>query len=165
MNFKSELKKQYDENSGYLISSELKLYKQVISKLSKPFSKNKIDKIMSLESKGLLYGPAVALKLNKPFVAIFKTGRIPNKFVFSKKYKDYSKKIKSIDVGKITVNKGERIILVDDAIESGESAKAAIKLIEKLGGKVIGISVIYGIAKIKDYNFFKKYKINFLLKV
>lgn len=165
MNIKNELKRNMHENSGYLISSNHILYKKVIQKLIKPFKKENVDKVMASESKGFLYGTTIAHKLNKPFVPIFKSGRVPKKFVVSQQYKDYSKKQKSLDVGKITIKKGDKILIVDDVFESGESGKATIKLIEKLGGEVIGISVIYNKLNKTEEDLFRKYNFRFIVKM
>jgi|SRR3989344_825761 len=165
MDLQSELKRNMKESSGYLIASDPSLYRKVIQELINPFKNKKIDKIVAPESKGLFYGPTVAYNLNKPFVAIFKSGRVPKNFVVSKKFKDYSKKVKSIDIGKISIKKGERILIIDDVFESGQSGKAAINLIERLKGKVVGISVIYNKLTDKDEKFFKKYNFNYLVKM
>lgn len=163
---KYELRKRMYKDSGSLITAYPKLFKKVITDLIKPFRNEEVDKVMSPEMKGIFYGPTVAYVLNKPFIPIFKSGRIPKQFVISKKYKDYSEKTKSIDVGKITLKKGDKVLLVDDAFETGESAKAAISLIEELGAIVVGVSIVYnGLKKKKDENFFKKYNFHYLVKM
>lgn len=165
LDLKKELKKRMHKDSGYLITAYPELFKKIITELIKPFEDKKIDKIMSPEMKGVFYGPTIAYKLNKPFITILKSGRIPKQFVISKKYKGYSKKIKTIDIGKITLKKGDRILFVDDVFETGESAKAAIDLIERLGGKIVGISVIYNKLEKKDEDFFRKYNFHYLVKM
>ena len=162
---KKELIERMEMESGALITAYPKLFKRIISELIKPYKKLKINKVMGIESKAYLYGPIIAIRLNLPFVPIFKSGRIPKQFVLQKKFKDYSKKEKSIDVGRITVKKGDRILLVDDVLETGASAKAAIKLIEKLGGKVVGVSIIYNKLNKKEESFFQKYNLNYLVKM
>ncbi len=165
MEIERELKVRMNEDSGCLVSAYPDLYKKVIHNLLKPFRNINIDKVVAPEAKGLFYGPIVAYELNKPFVAIFKSGRVPKQFVLSKKYKDYSKKIKSIDVGKITIKKGENILFIDDVFETGESAKAAINIIEKLGGNIVGISIVYNKMNNREQSFFKKFKFNYLVKM
>ncbi len=165
MNLVNELKKRMKEDSGYLITAYPELYKKVIAEMIKPFKNKKISKVVSIETMGLMYGTMIAYKLNLPFITIFKSGRVPKKYVLSKKYKDYSKKTKSLDVGKITINKGDKILFVDDTLETGESAKTSINMIEKLGGRVVGISTIYNKLKQKDEKFFKKYNYHYLVKL
>ncbi len=165
LDLKKELKKRMHEDSGYFISAYPKLFKKTILELIKPFRNKNIDKVMSPELMGMFYGPTIAYRINKPFIIILKSGRAPKELVISKQYKDYSKKTKSIDVGKISLKKGERILFVDDVFETGESAKAAISLIESLGGKVVGISVVYNRLDKKDEGFFKKYNFHYLVKM
>ena len=165
MKLTNELKERMKEDSGYLITAYSELYKRVISEMIKPFKNKKITKIMAPEMKGIIYGPVIAYKLNLPFVAILKSGRVPKKYVISKRYKDYSKKTKSLDVGKITVRKGDKILWVDDVLETGKSAKASINMIEKLGGKIVGITTVYNKLNKKDELFFKKYNFHFLVKI
>ncbi|MEA3414097.1 MAG: phosphoribosyltransferase family protein [Nanoarchaeota archaeon] len=162
---KKELIERMKLESGCLITAYPDLYKKIISNLIKPFKDKKITKIMATESKGYLYGPLIAYKLKIPFIPIFKSGRIPKQFVETKKFKDYSKKLKSIDIGKMTVKKGDRILLIDDVFETGKSAKATIKIIEKLKGKIIGISIIYNKMNSKEESFFKKYNLHCLVKM
>jgi len=165
LNLKEELKERMHKDNGYLISAYPKLFRRVISELIKPFKGKKIDRIMAPEMKGVLYGPTIAYKLRKPFTLILKSGRVSPQIVMSKKYKDYSGKTKSIDVGIGTINKGDRVLFVDDVFETGESAKAAIKLIENLGAEIVGISIINNRMNKKDEAFFKNYDFHFLIKM
>ena len=152
------------QHSGYLIPSYPNLYNKVIQTLLQPFKIRKIDKIVSIEAKGFCYGPTIAYKLDKPFIPVFKSGRVPTDFVLSQHYKDYSKKTKSLDLGKICIQQGDRVLIVDDVFETGASGKATIRLIEKLGGKVIGVSIIYNKMRKQDELFFKKYNLKYLLR-
>ena len=165
VDLRAELKKRMHEDSGYLITSYPLLYKKVIEELIKPFRNKRIDKIIAPETKGLFYGPTIAYKLNKPFVAIFKSGRVPKRFVVSKKYKDYSRKVKSIDIGKITIKQGEKILFIDDVFETGESGKAAVELIKKLGGKIEGISVVYNKMDGEEERFLKNFDFHYIVKM
>jgi len=163
--FKAELTERMKKDSGYMITAYPRLYNKVITELAKPFRKEKFDKIMSPEMKGMLFGPTVAYNLKKPFVCIIKQGRVPESFVVGKRFKDYSKKYKTLQIAKPTIKKNEKILIIDDFFESGESGKAIISLIEKLNGKVVGISIIYNKLKKEDEEFFKKYNFHYLLKV
>ncbi len=165
MKIQAELKKRMKEDSGYLITAYPKLYRKVISAMIKPFKNKDIDKIMSPEMKGMLFGPVVAFKMNLPFVSIVKGGRIPKKFILSRTFKDYTNNTKTLNIAKITVNRGDKILLVDDVFESGKSGKAIIKMIEKLGGKVVGISLVYNKLNEKNENFFKKYNFHYCVKM
>ncbi len=165
MGFEEELKERLEKESGYLVTSYPKLYQKIINEMIKPFRNKNITKVMSPETKGLFYGPTIAYKMKIPFVTIFKSGRVPKEFVVSDSYKDYSNNQKSIDIGRITVTKGDRILLIDDILETGESAKSAIKLIEQLGGRVVGISIVYNKLNKEGEKFFMKFNLKYLVKI
>lgn len=161
----NDLKQRMKKDSGYLITTYPKLYKEVIRKMIEPFAGKKIDKVMSPEMKGMLYGPTIAYNLNVPFVSILKEGRIPKRYVVSKSFKDYSGKEKTLQIAKRTIRKGQNVLIVDDVFDSGESGRAIISLIKKLGGKVVGISVVYNKLNKKDEEFFNKYNFHYLVKM
>jgi adenine phosphoribosyltransferase len=165
MNFKEELEKEMSENSAHLIPMNVKLYRKIIPKLIEPFKKKKIDKIVSLEAKGFFYASIVAYKMKIPFSPIFKGGRkVPKELLYGQSFVDYCGDKKSLEIGKMQRKKGEKILLVDDVFETGESAKAAIKLIEKSGGKVVGVSIIYNKLEEKEEKYFNNYKFNYLVR-
>lgn len=165
MKLQEELKERQEKDSGCLITAYPKLYKKVIEEMINPFDNKNFSKVMSPEMRGIWFGPTIAYKMKLPFITIMKGGRIPSRFVIGKNFKDYTKKEKRLEVAKITINKGDKILLVDDTFDSGESGKTIIKLIEKLGGKVTGISIIYNKLKKKDEEFFKKYNLHYLVRI
>ena len=166
MELKKELKKSMKKSGGYLLPSNKTLFQEVINKMTNPFKNKGINKVVAIDMKGLYYGPTIAYKLKLPFIPIFKGNKIGNrKVVIKKEFTDYSKKKKSIEIGKISIKKGDNILLVDDVFESGNTGKASIHLIEKFGGRIKGISVIFNKLKLKDEEFFKKYDYHFLIKL
>ncbi len=117
----------------HLINDLIKLFKHI------PF-----DKVAGLEALGLILGAAIAVKMKKGFVPVRKGGKLPiyseDKLVES--FKDYSSFEKSLELGRESIRKGDRVLVVDDWIETGAQVKAAARLITKLGGKVVGISAL-----------------------
>lgn len=162
---KKKLRERMKKDSGFLVTAYPQLYRETINKMIEPFNKKDFDKIMSPEMKGMFFGPTIAYKWNLPFISIIKKGRVPEEFVLSKSYVDYSKKRKTLQIAKITINKGDKIFLVDDVFDSGESGKAIIEMIEKLGGEVKGISIIYNKMTKEEENFFNKYNFNYLVRM
>ena len=162
-----ELIKIMYSKSDYLIPNHNEVYQKVISELIKPLKNLSATKVVAIDMKGLMYGPIVAHKLSLPFVPILKGNKIKSRkaVVKGEIFTDYSKMKKSIEVFKESITKKDRIILIDDWFDSGKTGKSAIKLIEKLGGKVIGISVIFNQLKAKDQIFFDKYNYHFLVRL
>ncbi|MBD3304458.1 hypothetical protein GF343_04890 [Candidatus Woesearchaeota archaeon] len=136
------------------------VFKNLINDLSKPFLKVQFDKVACIDAMGFILGAAIASKLNKGLLPIRKSGSLAlrKKDLAQITLVDYSGKRKTLELNKTAVSKGEKFILVDDWIETGSQIKAAIKLIEKAGGKVVGISCV-GIDLKYDVKQLQKYKI------
>lgn len=154
------------KDSEYLISSDFHIFSEVIKDIAKPFKKLKFDKVMAIDMKGLIYGSVVAEKLKVGFVPILKGGKIKHRErIIKQDFVDYSGKEKGIEIFKDSIKKGDKILLVDDWFDSGNTGRAAIKLIEERGGKVIGISVIFNQLSEKEEKFFEKYNYHFLIRL
>lgn len=121
------------------------VFQNLVDDLIKPFSKEKFDKIVCLDALGFILGSAIAYKLGKPLILIRKEDKFPynKKELVSEHFIDYTKTEKSFEIKKNSISKGDRVLIIDEWIDTGTQIKAAIKLIERLGGIVIGISVIY----------------------
>lgn len=141
-----------------LFSDQL-VFSNLIKDLIKPFKNVEFDKIVALDALGFILGGAIALKTKKPLALIRKAGKLPSNpnSLVKIDFKDYTGSLKSFEMYRDSIKKGDRILLVDEWIETGSQVKAAIKLIEQRGGIVIGISSIN--AEINDNTkiLFEKY--------
>lgn len=130
----------------------------VIDEFVKHFKEKKIDKVVGIESRGFILGGAIAHALHCGFVPLRKPGKLPAKTEKVEYALEYG--TDTIHVHADAIKKGEHCLLVDDLIATGGTIKAGVDLIEKLGGKVIGIGVIIdmpdlgGSRKIKEYELF-----------
>jgi adenine phosphoribosyltransferase len=163
INFGKQLGEHIKKDSVYSLLSHKDLFEEIIKKMIKPFENKRITKGVAPEMKGLFYGPIIAYELHLPFIAILKKERI-SRGDSSISYKDYSKKRKGLGIEKKAIKKGDKILLVDDIFETGEIGKAIIKLIEKKGARVKGISIVYNKLNKKNEDFFKKYNLHYLIK-
>lgn len=109
--------------------------KVTIDELFKRYEKQNIDKVVGVESRGFLIGAPLAYKLGVGFVPIRKQGKLPAETVGH----DYALEYGSdrVEIHTDAIEKGERVLLVDDVIATGGTAIAAIAVIEKLGGVVV----------------------------
>ena len=108
-----------------------------------PFKDVEYDKIAGLDALGFVIGGALAQKAGKGFVCIRKGGKLPginDTVLKTSSFVDYTNTSKSFEINRASIQKGEKILVVDEWIETGTQIKAAIKLIEELGGEVIGIT-------------------------
>lgn len=127
-----------------------KLYEEVIADLAK-FSKGKVDVVCGIESRGYLFGIAIAVALEVPFVLIRKKGKLPPPFV-SEKY-DLEYGTAEIEMKTDQLKPGQRVLIHDDLLATGGTTEAAAKLVEKQGAKATQFSFLIGL---KDLNGEKK---------
>ncbi len=96
---------------------------------------NKIDKVAAIESRGFFFGTLLAQKLNVGFVPIRKPGKLPYKTLKEPYELEYG--MDALEIHEDAIKNGERVLLHDDVLATGGTARAACKLIESLGGVVV----------------------------
>ncbi len=117
-----------------------------------------IEKIVGVESRGFIFGSALANKLNLGFVPIRKPGKLPYETVSEEYELEYGKD--TVEIHKDAISAGQNVLLIDDLIATGGTSYASANLIEKLGGKieeigfVIELSDLKGREKLKKWNVF-----------
>ena len=115
-------------------------FRMCIDQMLHPYAGQPIDKVVGLEARGFILGGAIAHQLGTGFVPVRKKGKLPGTTV-SQDYKlEYGEAI--VEIHDDAIEAGERILLVDDLLATGGTAEAGIKLIERLGGDIIGCSFI-----------------------
>ena len=127
----------------------------VVDEFAKNYHPNDIDVFAGIESRGFILACALAQKYNKGMILLRKAGKLPGKTVKVSYSIEYGKA--QMEIQKTALEKNERVLICDDLLATGGTAKAAAKLVEKLGAKVIGFAFIIeltslkGIEKIKEY--------------
>jgi adenine phosphoribosyltransferase len=118
------------------------------------FISSDIDYIASIDSRGFIFGSAISDRLNIPNILLRKKGKLPPP-VISKEYKlEYGQD--TIEVGKITVPENKKIMIIDDLIASGGTAKASLDLLEMCGNSVLGIIVAVKLQYLNPRKLFTK---------
>ena len=115
------------------------LYEEVVEKMVN-FSRGKVDAVCGIESRGYIFGIAIAVKLGIPFILIRKKGKLPPPFI-SEKY-DLEYGTSEIEIKINQIQKGQRVLIHDDLLATGGTAKAAANLVEREGGKVTQFSFL-----------------------
>jgi adenine phosphoribosyltransferase len=132
-----------------------KLYEDVIADLVE-FSKGKVDAVCGIESRGYLFGVAIAVALEVPFILIRKAGKLPPPVISEKYDLEYGSAI--IETREGQIKPGQRILIHDDLLATGGTTEAAAKLVEKQGATVsqfsflIGLKGLNGEEKLKKFN-------------
>tara|TARA_B100001029_G_C14958931_1_gene393245 strand:- start:367 stop:906 length:540 start_codon:yes stop_codon:yes gene_type:complete len=122
------------------ITDNKKLFTDVINEISKYCRKNKFTKVLGIEARGFIFGSAISYKLGLPFVPIRKKGKLPGKIVKQKYKLEYG--MDEINVHKNSITSRDKVLIIDDLIATGGTAKAAARLISKLGVKKIEFFMI-----------------------
>lgn len=129
---------------------------KVIDTIVKYFKDSKVDKVVGIESRGFILGAILAYKLNAGFIPARKPGKLPSATLREEYKLEYG--TDAIEIHKDAICEGENVLLHDDLLATGGTANAACKLIENLGGKIVGISFLIelsflnGREKLKPYN-------------
>lgn len=122
--------------------------------LAEPFEGKSVQKVVGLESRGFLFGLRLAQDLNAGFVPVRKPGKLPHKTVSHSYELEYG--TDTLEIHEDAIQKGENIIIHDDLVATGGTAIACAKLIEKLGGNIIGFSFIMQIDSLSGFKTIKK---------
>ena len=105
------------------------------------------DVVVGPESRGFIFGTPIAYNNKKPFVLIRKAGKLPRETVSTSYELEYGSA--TIEMHKDSIKPGQKILVVDDLIATGGTTEAMIKMIEGLGGEVVGIVVLIELAGLK----------------
>ncbi|MBD8082949.1 adenine phosphoribosyltransferase [Chryseobacterium caseinilyticum] len=130
------------------------LYKDVIADFVQ-FSKGKIDAVCGIESRGYLFGVAIASALEVPFILIRKAGKLPPPVISESYDLEYGSAV--IETREGQIEKGQRILIHDDLLATGGTTEAAAKLVEKQGAEVSQFSFLIGLKDLKGDEKLKKF--------
>lgn len=137
-------------------------FKIAVDLLSESFSGGKIDYVAAVEARGFIFGAAVAEKLRIGFIPIRKKGKLPFKTETVTYDLEYG--TDTLQIHSDTIPKGANVLLVDDLLATGGTMSAACKLVEKIGGKIIGIGFVIELTVLAGREKLKGYNIKVLLK-
>lgn len=132
-------------------------FAKTINLLVKKYKGVKIDLVAGIESRGFIIGSILAHRLKKGFVMIRKPGKLPAKTVSEEYELEYGKN--KIEVHADAIEKGDKVLIVDDLLATGGTMRAACRLVEKLGGKVVGCAFVVELPELQGSKKLKKYPI------
>jgi len=139
-----------------------KAFKKAVDQLYKKYEGKKIDLVVAVESRGFILGGALANRLGVGFVPVRKFGKLPADRIEQKYDLEYG--TDSLEIHKDAVKKGQKVLIVDDLLATGGTLQAACKLVEKLGGKVVGILVLIELSFLKGREKLQNYELFSLIK-
>jgi len=115
-------------------------FREAVDALASRYADREIDQVVAIESRGFLLGAPLAYKLGAGLVPIRKAGKLPAKTISAEYSLEYGTATLEMHVD--AIHPGEKVLLVDDLLATGGSARAATDLIERLGGVIIGVAFL-----------------------
>jgi len=115
-------------------------FRMTIDQMLHPYAGRKFDKVVGLDARGFIIGGAIAHQLTLGFVPIRKKGKLPGATISEAYQLEYGEAV--MEIHDDAIQPGEKVLVVDDLLATGGTAAAGIKLIERLGGEIVGCAFI-----------------------
>jgi adenine phosphoribosyltransferase len=115
-------------------------FRAAVRRLAAPFEGLKVDAVAGIEARGFIMGGAVADRLGTGFVPIRKKGKLPWRAIGQDYQLEYGTDI--IEMHEDAIQPGERVLIIDDLIATGGTVEAAVKLVRRLGGVIVGAAFV-----------------------
>ena len=133
----------------------------LIDALAEYYLPKKVDLILGMEARGFIFGPALAYRLNAGFVPVRKPGKLPAPTARVEYELEYGTNI--LEIHKDAVQKGQRVIIVDDLLATGGTAEATTKLAASLGAEIAGLGFVVELDFLKGRDKLRQYDVYSLL--
>lgn len=122
-------------------------FRMAVDAMSEPHRGKSIDMVVGIESRGFIFGSAIADRFGTGFAPVRKPGKLPSTTRRASYELEYG--TDTLEIHDDAVQAGQRVLIVDDLLATGGTVAATIKLVERLGGEIAGITVL---AELSDLN-------------
>jgi len=142
--------------------SDSDAFKYSVDKMTEQYKGKEIDLIIGAEARGFIFGALLAYNLGTGFIPVRKPGKLPFKTCETSYDLEYGKNILQMHMD--AVKKGDRVLIVDDLVATGGTAKAKADLVEKMGGKVLGFCFLIELEFLNPRKVLEGYEVFSLIK-
>ena len=133
-------------------------FKLAIDSLQDKINDLEYDVVVGAESRGFIFGAPLAYNNHKPLVIIRKAGKLPCETISREYALEYG--TAKIEIHKDAIKPGQKVLIVDDLMATGGTNEAMVKLVEALGGEVVGILVLIELAGLKGRERLSAYRVD-----
>ncbi len=126
---------------------EPQAFKYVVTQLALPYIQERVELVVGIESRGFIFGGALAAELGAGFVPVRKLGKLPGKTIEVEYELEYGRD--ALAIHEDAIRPGQRVLAVDDLLATGGTMAATLRLIEQLGGHVVGVTFLIELAFLK----------------
>ena len=133
-------------------------FARLIDALTEHYINDRVDVVLGIEARGFIFGPALAYRLNAGFVPVRKPKKLPAEVLQWKYDLEYGHD--TLEIHRDAIQPGERVLICDDLLATGGTARAAAEMVKSLGGNICGLGFVVeldglkGRDKLKDYDVF-----------
>jgi len=137
-------------------------FRKAVELLAGRYREKELDLVVSVEARGFILGAAIAYELGLGFVPVRKPGKLPYRVEKAAYSLEYGEDV--VEIHQDAIKKGDRVLVFDDLLATGGTARAICELVERLEGKIEGISFLIELTSLKGREKLKKYEVFSLIK-
>ncbi len=141
---------------------EHKIFSSIVNEFVKRLKGKKIDKIVAIESRGFIFGGAIANRLGVGLAIVRKPNKLPFETIRETYNLEYGKD--SLEIHRDAIKRGEKVVIFDDVLATGGTAKAAGRLVKRLGGRVVEYDFLIELLPLKGVDKLKGEQVFSLIK-
>ena len=136
-------------------------FRSVLDLLAARYGGERVDVVVGIESRGFILGGALAYQLGAGFVPVRKLGKLPGKTIEVEYELEYGRD--ALAVHEDAIKAGQRVLIVDDLLATGGTMAATLRLMEQLGGKVVGVAFMIELAFLGGRDTLRNYPVHSLI--
>ena len=132
-----------------------------VDSLASHYQKERVEIVVGVESRGFIFGGAIAHQLNAGFVPVRKLGKLPGKTIEVEYELEYGRD--ALAMHEDAIKPGQRVLAVDDLLATGGTMGATLRLVEQLGGRVVGVAFMIELGFLKGRDKLRNYPLHSLI--
>jgi adenine phosphoribosyltransferase len=141
---------------------QARCFEQTISALFDPYKDKQVDLVLGIEARGFIFAPTVAYALKAGFIPVRKPGKLPAAKLQVNYELEYG--TDSLEIHQDAIEPGQRVLIVDDLIATGGTAKAVAEMAETMGATVVGLAFVVELTFLHGRDKLKRYDVHSILK-
>ena len=122
-------------------------YKEAIDLMIEPYRDSGVDLVVGMESRGFIFSGPIAYQLGAGFIPVRKLGKLPAETISVEYALEYGSN--TLEIHKDAIRPGQRVLVVDDLLATGGTVRGTIELVERLGGKIVGLAFLVELLSLK----------------
>ncbi len=137
-------------------------FREAVDSMLRPYENEKIDLVVAVESRGFIFAGAMAYRIGAGLEIARKPGKLPAETIKEEYQLEYG--TDALEMHRDAVSPGQRVLLVDDLLATGGTALALARLVEKLGGEIVGFSFLIELTFLNGREKLKNYRVETVIK-